>query len=204
MEQTLKPYGLDHYGKIITVTGQWSSGCGDRRTGPTGAMDTVRNSRRVGPAASVVFVWTVHGPAIVLLRLPEALGNGGADATRQHCWLKSLQVNRHDGILAQPQGSGRSLKRALDKWGATHNYVAGVALRTGGRVPSCDGFRSPGWCYRLLAHSRSNRSTQTLLGMSSKPSRSASAEICRCMASSPWARKAISCFMYFLSVCGQR
>ena len=40
---------------------------GDRRAGAARAVDTVRNSRRVGAAAGVVPILTVHVPAIVLL-----------------------------------------------------------------------------------------------------------------------------------------
>jgi hypothetical protein len=67
MEQARKPHGLDHYGEIIAMTGYVVYRlCGDRRTERARAADTVRNSRRVGLAAGVVLVLTVHGSAIVL------------------------------------------------------------------------------------------------------------------------------------------
>jgi hypothetical protein len=80
MEQTRKPYGLDHYGRIITTTMKVVYGC----SGTAAQEPLERWIRPVTPAASspqsaMVLVFTIHLPSIVLLCplpvMPEALSS---------------------------------------------------------------------------------------------------------------------------------
>jgi hypothetical protein len=162
-----RPLREDHHDN--RVTGLRLSG--DRHPGAARAEDTVRNSRRVGPALGrgprIDRSCTRDSPPVSPSEMPETLSNSECRYNHEHVgWLKT-QVNRRGGVLAPDKrrtGPGVTSRCARSRAGRSRISAARTAR-------SARSSRGRGWVRRSTATSCRSTRSSAFLEADDRPSR---------------------------------